>query len=95
MARYWERPMTAASEPESLVIRHLQALRREIAAVAETQLLMLKKLSRHDERFAEIDRKLSEVANEVASLEIRDISWHGELFMVMPKLADVDSEDVP
>lgn len=87
--------MTSAPQspdPESLVLRHLQALRRELAAVAETQLLMLKKLSRHDDRFGEIEKKLNVVASEVAALEIRDISRHGERLQVLRKLAHVHEE---
>lgn len=80
--------MTSAPQspdPESLVLRHLQALRREMAANNELLQTVLKHVARQDER-------LSRIEIDIAALEIKDASRHGELLQVLRKLAHVHEE---
>lgn len=88
-----------APEPESLVLRHLQALRREIALNNEILQTVLKHLVRQSDRLGEhtdhmneLSKKVDRIALDVAALELSDISRHGELLAVLRKLAHVHEE---
>lgn len=85
-----ERP--ARPEPESLILRHLQALRREVQALLEARLDNAKNFQRINTRLDRIDEDMHILRNEVAALDIKDISRHGELLQVLRKLAHVHED---
>lgn len=84
----------AADETESLTLRHLRSLRRDMAAVLENQArdrqLITRLAARMDQSVGEIRRDIADLRGDVVLLENGLLSRHNEILAVMRRLDDID-----
>jgi hypothetical protein len=94
---------TAPGGPDSIVLRHMQSMRRDFAAVLENQRRdreLLVRLFDHIERgFARVDTALADIRHEVGDLksdvlllENNLLTRHNELLGVVLRLDEMDVE---